>query len=139
MGPQRHVPTQHSEQPHRTPGIMKVQTPPLGPRPRFRRLVLALAAIAHLAAIVVAPIVEASAERVSEPHVEESGTSKHHSHTETTCIVCAGHPLVAHTAPEAFRLTVASMRALPPATLAGPPPNRPAGAPVGSRAPPTIA
>ena len=111
----------------------------LDSRSRFRRLVLALAAVAHMVAIVVAPVAEAAAERIAVVHVEEAGTSQHHAHTETTCIVCAGHPLVANTAPDVFRLTVGSMRVLPPATLAGPPLYRATGAPVGSRAPPTIA
>ena len=118
---------------------MKVQTSPLSPRSRFRRLVLVLAAVAHMVAIVVAPVAEAAAERVLVVHIEEAGTNQHHSHTETTCIVCAAHSLVAHTAPDAYRLTVASMRSLTPATLAGPALHRVAGAPVGSRAPPTIA
>ena len=118
---------------------MKVQTSLQVPHARFRRLVLALAAIAHMVAIVVAPVAEAAAERLGVVHVEEAGTNLHHSHTETTCIVCAGHPLVANSAPEVFRLTVASMRALPPATLTGPSAQRAIGAPVGSRAPPTIA
>jgi hypothetical protein len=118
---------------------MKVQTRPLSPRPRFRRFALALAALAHMLAIVVAPIVEAAAERNAEAHVEDVGTRDHRYHSETTCIVCAGHPLVAITAPQVFRLTDASMRSPRPATFALPPLRRAAGAPVGSRAPPTIA
>ena len=118
---------------------MKVLTSLESRRSRFHRLVLALAAVAHMVAIVVAPVAEAAAERVTAAHVEEAGTSQHHSHTETTCIVCAGHPLVASTAPDAYRLTVATMRSRPPATLAGPTLHRAAGTPVGSRAPPSIA
>lgn len=120
-------------------GIMKVLTSLDYRRSRFHRLVLALAAVAHVVAIFVAPVAEAAAERVTVPHVEEAGTSQHHSHTETTCIVCAGHPLVANAAPEAYRLTVASMRSRPPATRAEPTLHRATGAPVGSRAPPSIA
>jgi hypothetical protein len=115
-----------------------VHTSTPAPRSGLRRLALALAAIAHVLAVFVAPIADSSAERGIGVHVEEAGTSKHHSHVDTTCIVCA-HTLVAHAAPPAFRLGVAAMRTpvradlfLHDTPIAG-------GAPVGSRAPPTIA
>lgn len=117
---------------------MHVQNPPFGSRSRLRRLVLALAAVAHIVAIIMAPVVEAAADRVAVVHIEQAGTDQHHAHTETTCIVCAGHPLIANTAPDAYRLTVASMRPLPPAAFGTPSPHRAGGTPVGSRAPPTI-
>jgi hypothetical protein len=108
-------------------------------RSRSHRFALALAAIAHLLAIVIAPIADAATDRSMAPHVEEAGTSKHHSHADTTCIVCAAHTMVASASPEAFRLTVSSMRVTPPAQLSIDLPVRAAGAPVGTRAPPTVA
>lgn len=118
---------------------MRVHSGPSFSRARFRRLALALAAIAHMLAIVVAPVAEAATDRTAAPHVEEAGTSQHHSHTETTCIVCAGHPLLANTAPAAYRLSVASMRLTAPAAFARHAPTPPTGTPLGSRAPPVIA
>jgi hypothetical protein len=108
-------------------------------RSRLRQFAFALAAIAHVLAVFVAPVAEASADRGIGVHVEEAGTSQHHSHVDATCIVCAGHPLVAHAAPEAFRLTVESMRTVSRADLALHPTPAPGGSPVGSRAPPSIA
>ena len=117
---------------------MKVHFSTSTSRPRLRRFALALAAIAHVLAVFIAPIADGGDRQVGA-HVEEAGTSQHHSHVATTCIVCAGHPLVAHAAPDAFRLTVGSMRASSRAPLSVLPTLASTGAPVGSRAPPSIA
>lgn len=118
---------------------MIVETHRISPHPPLRRVVLALAAVMHLLAVVVAPLVEAKAERVAVVHVEEEGTDRHHAHTETTCIVCAGHPLVANAAPSAYRVDLSSRLATIPAALSLLPTHSAGGAPVGSRAPPSTA
>lgn len=105
----------------------------------LRRVVLAVAAVVHLLAIVIAPIVEAEADRVAVVHVEEVGTDQHHAHTETTCIVCAGHPLVANSTPSAYRIDMSSERATVTSALAHLPTLLAGGGPVGSRAPPSNA
>jgi hypothetical protein len=118
---------------------MMVHTFPQPPRSRLRRFALALAAVAHVLAVFVAPVAEAATERSMAPHAEEAGTSKHHSHTNSSCVICASHSLVASASPEIFRLTVASMRLAPPVELTHELAARATGAPVGSRAPPAIA
>lgn len=117
---------------------MNVHTSTPAPRSRLRRFALALAAIAHVLAVFVAPIADGSAELGIGVHVEEAGTSQHHSHVDATCIVCA-HTLVAHAAPPAFRLGVAAMRTPARADLSLHDTPLAGGAPVGPRAPPSIA
>lgn len=104
-----------------------------------RRLVFALAAVVHLLAIVIAPIVEATAERESVVHVEEAGTNKHHTHTKTTCIVCAAQPLITGGEPDAYRFDASAHRVIVPATFVVSSPLSAPGSPVGPRAPPIAA
>ncbi|HUF30272.1 MAG TPA: hypothetical protein VMM77_06365 [Gemmatimonadaceae bacterium] len=111
----------------------------LDPRSRFRRLAVALAALAHVMAFVIAPVIGSTAERSAAAHVEQAGTSEHHAHSDATCIVCAAHSLVANASSDVFRLTAASMRDNLPAAFVLPTHIRVAGSPVGSRAPPNIA
>ena len=118
---------------------MRVNSMSLNPRSKFRRLALALAALAHVMAFVIAPVVASSAERSAAAHVEEAGTSEHHAHSDATCIVCASHTLVASTGNAVFRLTAASMRENLPAAFVLPSHIRAAASPVGSRAPPHFA
>jgi hypothetical protein len=118
---------------------MTVQTHRFRPLSVRRRLVFALAAVVHLLAIVIGPVVEATAERESVVHVEEAGTSTHHAHTETTCIVCAAQPLLANGGPAAYRFDASVLRAVVPAAFVLPAPQSATGSPVGSRAPPIAA
>lgn len=118
---------------------MTVQTHRFSPLSMRRRFVLALAALVHVLAIVIAPIVEATAERVSVVHVEEEGSSQHHAHTETTCVVCAAQPLMANGGPQAYRFDVSALRQTVPAAFALEPLQSATGSPVGSRAPPISA
>jgi hypothetical protein len=109
------------------------------PRSRFGRFAIALAAMAHLLAAFVAPMTDAGGERGLGVHVEEAGTSKHHSHVDSTCVVCAAHTLAVNPGTEVFRLSVASMRSRVPVSSALLPATASLGPPVGSRAPPNIA
>ena len=118
---------------------MRVNSLFLNPRSRFRKLALAMAALAHVVAFAIAPVLASTAERSAAAHVEQAGTSEHHAHSDATCIVCAAHTLVAGTGSEVFRLTAASMRENLPAAFVLPSHVRAAGSPVGSRAPPNIA
>ncbi len=118
---------------------MRVNSLFLDPRARFRQLAFAMAALAHVMAFVVAPVLASTAERSAAAHVEQAGTSEHHAHSNATCIVCASHTLVASTGNDVFRLTAASMRESLPAAFVLPSHVRAAGSPVGSRAPPEIA
>lgn len=120
--------------------MMGVSTTALSRRFRFWRIASALALIAQIVTVAVAPSAEAIASHSAPVHVEAGGTHLHHSHNPADCPACLALALSASGLPSlpAVPRLAGPLRAVPSAA-------RPAAitrprriAPHAPRAPPAI-
>lgn len=91
-------------------------------RPRTLRLAAALALLAQVVAVAVAPVADVYAREGPPTHVEAAGTHQHHEHNPATCPACIAIALnatsvpgtpVAAPVPAAHRLVPVSVASAP--------------------------